>query len=118
MLVGRGVVSDVLWICDPGTLIKDDGIPTLLHRVRQPTFVTINITDFWGRTPADRRYCILCFPLPIRRVHEISGLLRRVFRLPEFRTKVARMGKVALVGHQQVQYYQVGDSQRYSLPLG
>ena len=51
------------------------------------------------------------------RVHEISGLLRRVFRLPEFRTKAVRVGKVALVDHQQVQYYQVGDSQRYSLPF-
>jgi len=51
------------------------------------------------------------------RVHEISGLLRRVFRLPEFRTKAVRVGKVALVDRQQVQYYQVGDSQRYSLPF-
>ncbi|MFN8486110.1 MAG: hypothetical protein U0350_00880 [Caldilineaceae bacterium] len=31
----------------PGTLIKDDDIATLLQRVVQPTFVTINVDDFW-----------------------------------------------------------------------
>ena len=101
----------------PGTIIKDDAIPALLRQVRQPTFVTINVRDFWGRIPADNRYCILCFPLSHSRVNEISGLLRQVFRLPEFRTKAVRMGKIALVSRQRTQYYQVGDNQRYSLPL-
>jgi hypothetical protein len=29
----------------PGTVIKDDAIPTLLRRLKQPTFVTINYAD-------------------------------------------------------------------------
>lgn len=111
--------SRVRYIVDlrPGTVIKDNAIPSLLRRVRQPTFVTINVTDFWRRIPADEHYCVLCFPLPNRRVHEIPNLLRRLFRIPVFKTKVARMGKVALVSHHQVQYYQVRDNQRYILLL-
>lgn len=44
----------------PGTIIKDDAIPSLLYQVKQPTFVTINYTDFWRRVSADERYCLVC----------------------------------------------------------
>ncbi len=30
----------------PGSVIKDDAVPMLLREVREPTFVTINVTDF------------------------------------------------------------------------
>jgi hypothetical protein len=99
----------------PDTVIKDEAIPTLLRQVRQPTFVTINFSDFWGRVRPDARFCMICFPLPRERRHEIPGLLRRLFRLEEFRTKAARMGKVALVSQRQVQWYQLHDSQIYTL---
>jgi hypothetical protein len=89
----------------PGTIIKDDAIPNLLRRERQPTFITINVTDFWRRIQADKRYCVLCFPLPNRRAQEIPEQLRQLFQLGEFKTKTARMGKVALVTVQQVEYY-------------
>lgn len=98
----------------PGTVIKDDAIPLLLRQVRHPTFVTINRSDFWRRIAADRRYCVTCFPLPDDRVAEISDLLRQLFRFVEFKTKQARRGKVALVSHAQVRYYQVHDSQVYT----
>jgi len=42
-----------------GTLIKDDVIPTLLRQLKQPTFVTINWSDFWKKQPADRCYYCL-----------------------------------------------------------
>ena len=42
----------------PRTVIKDDAIPGLLRLTRQPTFVTINHSDFWRRTPANKAYCI------------------------------------------------------------
>jgi hypothetical protein len=54
-------------------------------------------------------------PLPDDRLEEIPALLRRLFCLEEFRTKAARMGKVALVSQRQVQYYQLHDSQIYTL---
>jgi hypothetical protein len=43
--------------------------------------------------------------LPNERLREVPTLLRRVLRLPEFRTKAARMGKVIRVGRQHIQYY-------------
>src|SRR5258705_10439113 len=37
----------------PRTVIKDEAIPTFLLRAKQPTFVTINHTDFWRRLAAE-----------------------------------------------------------------
>ena len=51
----------------PGSRILDEAIPVLLAQQKQPTFVTTNVTDFWRRVPADRRYCIICLPLPNER---------------------------------------------------
>lgn len=99
----------------PGTVIKDEAIPVLLRQVSDPIFVTINTTDFWGRIQAEHSFCVACFPLPDDRVDEIAGLLRRLFRLPEFKSKRKRRGKVALVSQAQVQYYQVNDPQVYRL---
>ena len=97
------------------TVIKDDAIPLLLRQISDPTFVTINTTDFWGRIAAEQHYCITCFPLPDERIDEISGLLRQLFRFTEFKTKPARRGKVALVSHTQVHYYQLHSHKVYSL---
>jgi len=95
----------------PGTVIKDDAITVLLCQVKQPTFVTINHTDFWRRISADKRYCIVCLQLSTERADEIPLLLRHLFRLPEFRTRAKRMGKVVLVSQQRIRYYQVRDNQ-------
>ena len=90
----------------PGTIIKDDAIPILLCQAKQPTFVTINYTDFWRRISADERYCIVCLQFSTGRADEIPSLLRRLFRLPDFKTKAERMGKVALLNPQWIRYYQ------------
>ena len=101
----------------PGTVIKDDSIPSLLRLVRQPTFVTQNWKHFWQRAAAHSGYCIVCFTLPSEQAPEISGSLRRLFRLPAFRTRAARMGKVIRVSGEHATYYQVNDMQTYVLPL-
>jgi hypothetical protein len=44
--------------------------------------------------PADNFYCIVCLALPIEQVEEIPARLCQLLRLPEFKTKKARMGKV------------------------
>jgi hypothetical protein len=90
----------------PAIRIPDEAIPALLRPVRQPTFVTINTTDVWRRMRADARYCVLCFPLPGGRVEEVGARMRRLFRWPEFKTKKARMGKVAFVGAKEIDFYQ------------
>ncbi len=93
----------------PGTVIKDEAVPSLLRQVRQPTFVTINHSDFWRRAAAEKSFCLLCFKLTADQVDELSYLLRRIFKIPEFQTKSMRMGKIALVSQRNLQYYDVHD---------
>lgn len=89
----------------PGSIILDDAIPELLRSARHPTFVTINVTDFWRHIPADPRYCVACMPLSDNHMQEISQRLRRLFRLKGFRTQASRLGKIAWVGSSSVRYY-------------
>jgi len=89
----------------PGIVIKDEVIPALLRQLTQPTFVTIDYMDFWRRIPADTAFCIVCLEFPTERVDDIPVRLRQLLRLPEFKTKKARMGKVVLVRETRLQYY-------------
>jgi hypothetical protein len=98
-----------------GTLIKDDAIPTILRSVKQPTFVTTNVFDFWRRLPAHNAYCIICFELPNERIREISGALRKILLLKEFNTKAARMGKMLRVRHNHIDYCEAGSNKIFTL---
>jgi len=55
----------------------------------------------------DHRYAILYFDLDKDQQSLIPMLLRQLLNLPDFKTKSARMGKVAFVGKTQVKYYQL-----------
>jgi hypothetical protein len=100
----RGQVTSVTTL-RPDSVIKDEAIPALLCTVRQPTFVTINVADFWKRAPAHARYCIVTVDVPTERIWAVPGLLRRLLRLPEFATKASRMGKIGRVTPHLVEYY-------------
>ena len=112
--IARWITVQRLRDLRPGEVIKDDRVPVLLRQLRQPTFVTIDM-GFWNRGLRDARYCILCFPLRNEKQYELPGLLRRLLRLPEFRTKRARMGKVAQVSPTRIEYWQLGDEQLHRL---
>lgn len=101
----------------PNTVIKDEAIPFLLRQQKQPTFITINESDFWQRVTIDQRFCIICFALPDSRVQELSASLRRILQHPLFRTKAQRMGCVLRVTNTHIQYYTVRNSTIESLPL-
>jgi hypothetical protein len=88
------------------SIIKDEAIPTLLLRVVQPTFVTINIADFWKKALPHTRYCIINIAVPKERIREIPGTLRRLFRMPDFKTKALRMGKIIHVTQNHIEYYE------------
>src|SRR5437763_1052732 len=92
----------------PGTVIKDEAIPSILCQHRNATFVTTNTSDFWRRVSAHARYCIACFPLPTERQDELPGLLFRLMRHPIFRTVRRRMGKVVRVSRSELLWYEVG----------
>lgn len=100
----------------PKSLIKDDAIPALLRKAAHPTFITINVTDFWRKVESHRDYCIVAVGLPKERAHEVPELVRRLFRHPDFKTNASRMGKVARLTPEQIQYYEA-DRNVQSLPL-
>jgi hypothetical protein len=126
-LLGRDVeerIADwyrgrVVYITDlrPNTVIKDEAIPLLLRQQKQPTFVTINESDFWSRTAGDQRFCIICFALPDSRVHELPSSLRRILHQAPFRTKSQRMGSVLRVTNTHIHYYTASSTTIQSLAL-
>lgn len=99
----------------PTTLIKDDGIATLLRAANNPAFVTINVKDFWQQFRADQRYCVIALLLRQEQARQISATLRSLFSLPEFRTKANRMGKIVYLRPSRLEYYTI-DRQIHYLP--
>lgn len=98
----------------PLQIIKDDRVLQILCGLRQPTFVTID-AGFYDKRNRDKRYCILYFALTTRQQRQIPTLLRRLLRLPEFRTQAARMGKIAQVKQTVVTYWQLSDDELHEL---
>jgi hypothetical protein len=107
--IRRWSTAEFLRDVRPGEVIKDERIPTVLRTLRTPTFITID-DEFHRRTWRDRRYCILYFALRSDEQDAIPGLLRRLLRMPEFRTRAARMGKVARVSRDHVSWWQINDA--------
>jgi hypothetical protein len=70
------------------------------------TLVTTNVTDFWRRVPVHSRYSIVCVVLPNERLYELPHLLRELFRVPEFKTRPRRMGKIIRVSPRRLHYYE------------
>jgi hypothetical protein len=89
----------------PGTVIKDDAIPSLLRAAREVTFVTINESDFWELVEITPDFCVICFALPDSQASFIPELLRKVLNHPRFHTKALRMGCVIRVSVNSVTYY-------------
>ncbi len=120
-LMGRGIKEEIAkwyrgsvkFVTDlrPESVIKDDAIPGLLRAQNSPTFITINVSDFWCKVAADKKYCIVCFALPDSRAKEIPGSLRSILGRPEFSTKASRSGTVLRVIENRVSYYTVAKNE-------
>jgi hypothetical protein len=85
--------------------IKDDAVEMLLRQVSEPTFVSINVSDFWRVIRADSRFAVVNLDLKGGQLGEISGLLRQFMKQREFKTKAGRMGVVALVRATHIEFY-------------
>jgi hypothetical protein len=96
-------------------IVKDDRVPVLLRELSSPTFITIDEAGFWRRNMCSQAYCILCFALSDAQQELIPSLLRQLLRLPEFKTKTNRMGKVARISLANIKYYQAGDNKMHVL---
>ncbi|MCX6360974.1 MAG: hypothetical protein NT029_14270 [Armatimonadetes bacterium] len=118
-LMGRGIESAVAeWYpgpvrfiheLRPGTVVRDDAVPFVLDRQNQPTFVTINESDFWCRVAITRAFGVVCVALTDPRATEVPNLLRALFRRSGFRTKAQRMGKVVRISGRGIMYYSADD---------
>ncbi len=104
---GRWYKGAVITVLDlrPKTQINDDAIPSLLRKVKQPTFITINYTDFWKKIATSNDYGVVCLKLSSERSLEASDLVRGLFKMKEFSIKKARMGKVISWSDGKVSYY-------------
>jgi len=100
----RGQVVSVTEL-RPGSVIRDDAIPALLQSLKQPTFVTTNVDDFWQVVQPHPAYCVVCLSLSGERNSEVPAVMRRLFALPELRTKTLRMGRVVRSSPVGVLYY-------------
>src|SRR5262249_36990174 len=80
----------------PGEIVLDERVPEIPSTLKQPTFVTID-KDFDDPGWCHPNYCILYFALRDDEQTLLPGLLRALFRRPEFRTRAGRMGKLARV---------------------
>lgn len=118
-LLGRGIETAishwypgaVTFLIDlrPHTVIKDDAAPILLKGQPEPTFVTINVTDFWQQVAITQQFCVVCVAVPDSRSDQVSGLLRRLLRRAEFHTKAKRMGCVVRITESSAAYYTAAD---------
>jgi hypothetical protein len=99
----------------PREVVKDDRVPVLLRELTSPTFITIDESGFWRRNMCSQAYCILCFALSDAQQELIPSLLRQLLRLPEFKTKANRMGKIARISLANIKYYQAGDNKMHVL---
>lgn len=109
--IARWYQGAVCFITDlrPNTVIKDDAIPRLLQQENEPTFVTINESDFWRKATINDQFCMICFALPDSRAREIPQRLRQLFDHHLFDTKKKRLGKMIRVAEKEVSYYSVDD---------
>jgi hypothetical protein len=78
----------------PGARLLDPEIPDYLLKLRQPTFVTINYSDWNKPQLAHRGYCIVSLKLTNEESGFAPQVLREILKLPAYKTKRLRMGKV------------------------
>jgi len=90
----------------PTTVVKDDNIAAILLTARRPTFVTINVDDFWCKIQPHAGYCILAIDLTQGDVDDLPLQLRALLKLPFFRTQASRMGKIIRVQATRIRYYE------------
>jgi hypothetical protein len=81
---------------------REDILP-LLHRLKQPTFFTLD-HGFYHPTLLRQRYCLVFLDVWD---DEVAEYIRRFLRHLEFRTQVQRLGRIVRVRHSGVSYWLV-----------
>lgn len=79
---------------NPHKRVLDEEIPRYLLRLRQPTLVTINYSDFLPGKYLHPNYCVVRLRLTQAEALVVPPVLRSILAEPAFNTKAKRMGKV------------------------
>jgi hypothetical protein len=93
----RGIGHDVARLG-----VKDSDIVPLLHRHRGVTFFTLD-WDFFNDALCHPAYGLVCLNV---RADDAAHFMRRFLKHPSFNTQAKRMGVVARVHHQGVDFWQ------------
>lgn|SRR5574341_1521430 len=90
----------------PQARLLDSEIPHYLMRLRQPTFVTINYTDWNKSHLVHSAYCIVSLKLTNEESLSVPSVLREILSLPDYKTKRRRMGKVICWTKRELFHYE------------
>ena len=102
ILLARGIHCRVIGQDVAQLRIGDDNILVLLHRLKQPTLFTRD-EDFFKRELCHAGYALVWLDAAPA---EAAMFIRRFLRHPRFQTKAQRLGIVARVHHDGVQFWQ------------
>jgi hypothetical protein len=89
----------------PDEHILDERVPEILLTLNSPTFLTLD-HDFWNRNLCNPGYSIFVFDLEDKEQVMIPSMLRCAFRIPEFRSRAKRMGKIVRVSRKNIAYWE------------
>jgi hypothetical protein len=95
---------------DTGT--KDENLIPLLHKLPQPTLITLD-RDFHRPELAHDRYCLVWVDV---RGREAANSIRRFLRHPEFNTSAKRMGLVVRLHADGLSWWRPGRRQPKNTP--
>ncbi|MBI1930411.1 DUF5615 family PIN-like protein [Candidatus Poribacteria bacterium] len=98
----------------PTEHFTDEHVIYYLRNNKQRTFITRNVKHFYRRHLQHSNYSLLCVEAEAPQVGEI---VRRVLRLPQFRTKAKRMGKIIRASVHHVWYQERGSDTERMIPL-
>jgi hypothetical protein len=90
-----------------GARLLDPEIPDCLLKLRQPTFVTINYSDWNKPQLAHLGYCIVSLKLTNEESALVPRALREILKQPAYKTKRLRMGKVICWTKQRLFHHEV-----------
>jgi hypothetical protein len=92
--------------------VVDDNIITLLHRLKQPTLFTRD-RDFFKRKLVHAAYCLAWLDAAPA---EAGMYIRRFLKHSRFNTRAKRLGIVARVHHDGIQFWRCGEARLHRLP--
>jgi hypothetical protein len=90
----------------------DENLVPVLHRLPQPTFVSLD-RDFHRPDWAHGRYCLVWLDVRNRLA---ADYIRRFLKHPLFDTQAKRMGLVARVHADGIEFWQIPRRSRQSVP--